>query len=182
MRESRTYGSVRGALSNGRPYRDRQNFVDPDRTSPTLPIGMSCSSVLLDEGALTLRSAGDRKGGDPGTDGSQTLPWREMDSNPRSPVATEPPARAGAAGVRQDDGAVRDRAAGWRQCHVDRATCRQPEEGDERGYVRGSCVGARKGVRRGLSAGGNRIRTIGPAPAKGSSLIRSEPRDPSHRD
>jgi predicted RNA-binding Zn ribbon-like protein len=23
MRESRTYGSVRGALSNGRPYRDR---------------------------------------------------------------------------------------------------------------------------------------------------------------
>ena len=27
------------------------------------------------------------------------------------------------------------------------ATCRQPEEGDERGYVRGSCVGARKGVR-----------------------------------
>ena len=25
MRESRTYGSVRGALSNERPYRDRQN-------------------------------------------------------------------------------------------------------------------------------------------------------------
>ena len=24
MRESRTYGSVRGALSNGRPYRDRR--------------------------------------------------------------------------------------------------------------------------------------------------------------
>src|SRR5947209_1719288 len=24
MRESRTYGSVRGALSNGRPYRDRE--------------------------------------------------------------------------------------------------------------------------------------------------------------
>jgi hypothetical protein len=28
MRESRTYGSVRGALSNGRPYRDR--FVRND--------------------------------------------------------------------------------------------------------------------------------------------------------
>ena len=26
MRESRTYGSVRGAPSNGRPYRDRQRF------------------------------------------------------------------------------------------------------------------------------------------------------------
>ena len=29
MRESRTYGSVRGALSNGRPYRDRQELLDP---------------------------------------------------------------------------------------------------------------------------------------------------------
>jgi hypothetical protein len=27
MRESRTYGSVRGALSNGRPYRDRQGWL-----------------------------------------------------------------------------------------------------------------------------------------------------------
>ena len=27
MRESRTYGSVRGALSNERPYRDRTYFV-----------------------------------------------------------------------------------------------------------------------------------------------------------
>src|SRR5580692_1531415 len=36
--------------------------------------------------------------------------------------------------------------------------------GDERGYVRGSCVGARKGVRRGLSAGRKWIRTIGPPP------------------
>src|SRR6266568_7116910 len=27
MRESRTYGSVRGAPSNGRPYRDRREFI-----------------------------------------------------------------------------------------------------------------------------------------------------------
>ena len=34
MRESRTYGSVRGALSNERPYRDR------DRAVPTIPISI----------------------------------------------------------------------------------------------------------------------------------------------
>ena len=28
MRESCTYGSVRGALSNERPYRDRREFID----------------------------------------------------------------------------------------------------------------------------------------------------------
>ena len=33
MRESRTYGSVRGALSNGRPYRDRQSFSTNHATS-----------------------------------------------------------------------------------------------------------------------------------------------------
>ncbi len=27
MRESRTYGSVRGACSNGRPYRDPQSVI-----------------------------------------------------------------------------------------------------------------------------------------------------------
>ena len=27
MRESRSYGSVRGALSNERPYRDRREFI-----------------------------------------------------------------------------------------------------------------------------------------------------------
>jgi hypothetical protein len=30
MRESRTYGSVRGALSNERPYRDRLTDVSVD--------------------------------------------------------------------------------------------------------------------------------------------------------
>jgi hypothetical protein len=29
MRESRTYGSVRGALSNERPYRDRSEMREP---------------------------------------------------------------------------------------------------------------------------------------------------------
>jgi len=36
MRESRTYGSVRGALSNERPYRDK-----------------ACDAVLLDEAPQT---------------------------------------------------------------------------------------------------------------------------------
>jgi hypothetical protein len=31
MRESRTYGSVRGALSNERPYRDRKRNPSPSR-------------------------------------------------------------------------------------------------------------------------------------------------------
>ena len=31
MRESRTYGSVRGALSNGRPYRDRSAIRESSR-------------------------------------------------------------------------------------------------------------------------------------------------------
>jgi len=36
MRESRKYGSVRGALSNERPYRDRQpqSWCDPAGASP----------------------------------------------------------------------------------------------------------------------------------------------------
>ena len=39
MRESRTYGSVRGALSNGRPYRDRASAV------PTVYDGVACKTV-----------------------------------------------------------------------------------------------------------------------------------------
>jgi hypothetical protein len=37
MRESRTYGSVRGALSNGRPYRvkiSRRKTIEPPMTAP----------------------------------------------------------------------------------------------------------------------------------------------------
>jgi hypothetical protein len=37
MRESRTYGSVRGALSNERPYRDR--FARNDGTDETARLG-----------------------------------------------------------------------------------------------------------------------------------------------
>src|ERR1700730_3407327 len=37
-------------------------------------------------GASRVSLIGDRKRGDSGTDGSQTLPWREMDSNHRSPA------------------------------------------------------------------------------------------------
>ena len=36
MRESRTYGSVRGALSNGRPYRDRA--LTAGETGPGFPL------------------------------------------------------------------------------------------------------------------------------------------------
>ena len=39
MRESRTYGSVRGALSNGRPYRDRASAV------PTVLRSVACRTV-----------------------------------------------------------------------------------------------------------------------------------------
>jgi hypothetical protein len=45
MRESRKYGSVRGALSNGRPYRDRQpqaGAIQPVQVRPK-----SRSSVRL---------------------------------------------------------------------------------------------------------------------------------------
>jgi len=31
MREFRPYGSVRGALSNGRPYRDLTNWMDSEK-------------------------------------------------------------------------------------------------------------------------------------------------------
>jgi hypothetical protein len=37
MRESRTYGSVRGAQGNLRPYRDRQRCVNPIQMSLFLP-------------------------------------------------------------------------------------------------------------------------------------------------
>ena len=43
MRESRTYGSVRGALSDGRPYRDRHS-PNAQQRRPT--------TVLSDFGAL----------------------------------------------------------------------------------------------------------------------------------
>ena len=39
MRESRTYGSVRGALSNGCPYRIRQMGNGFEALSETGPIG-----------------------------------------------------------------------------------------------------------------------------------------------
>src|SRR5215216_2780541 len=39
MRESRTYGSVRGALSNERPYRDRMRYPSPGAAaSAELPV------------------------------------------------------------------------------------------------------------------------------------------------
>lgn len=34
MREFRTYGSVRGAVGNGRPYRDRRVVVFEERPAP----------------------------------------------------------------------------------------------------------------------------------------------------
>lgn len=36
MRKLRTYGSARGALSNGRPYRHRQAIVHDEVLVPTL--------------------------------------------------------------------------------------------------------------------------------------------------
>jgi hypothetical protein len=50
MRESRTYGSVRGALSNERPYRDRRFAPRNDeRPCPELasrvPVGLICHCI-----------------------------------------------------------------------------------------------------------------------------------------
>ena len=41
MRESRTYGSVRGALSNERPYRDRTGYVR------SWPIASFCRHAMI---------------------------------------------------------------------------------------------------------------------------------------
>jgi hypothetical protein len=51
MRESRTYGSVRGALSNERPYRDRaqcRRSYDGTGGRAAIPVmGMASHSVFL---------------------------------------------------------------------------------------------------------------------------------------
>ena len=52
MRESRTYGSVRGALSNGRPYRDR-----------VVCAALASGNAPGDPGAL-LRTVGSQPGWD----------------------------------------------------------------------------------------------------------------------
>jgi hypothetical protein len=48
MRESRTYGSVRGALSDERPYRDRRHDLNTDErlscAVPTNNINASCTA------------------------------------------------------------------------------------------------------------------------------------------
>ena len=46
MREFRTYGSVRGALGNGRPYRDQRCPVPHGELSPNFGDG------LMDQAAL----------------------------------------------------------------------------------------------------------------------------------
>src|SRR5262245_11494271 len=50
MRESRTYGSVRGALSNERPYRDRRSA--PRKDDSTLSISFHPALAPLDFGLL----------------------------------------------------------------------------------------------------------------------------------
>src|SRR6266700_5599760 len=49
MRESRTYGSVRGALSNERPYRDRGHGLSRRRS---LSYAVPTSGIDTDRGAL----------------------------------------------------------------------------------------------------------------------------------
>jgi hypothetical protein len=49
MRESRTYGSVRGALSNERPYRDR--FARNDGYS------VACAAVTVSSGQSPFHRA-----------------------------------------------------------------------------------------------------------------------------
>ena len=45
MREIRPYGSVRGALSNGCPYRDPKNWMGPAGVIPLLSDTFGYSSV-----------------------------------------------------------------------------------------------------------------------------------------
>jgi hypothetical protein len=47
MRESRTYGSVRGALSNERPYRDRDRAVPTVYRQPHIQVVGSCALPTL---------------------------------------------------------------------------------------------------------------------------------------
>jgi hypothetical protein len=82
MRESRPYGSERGAFSNGRPYRDR---TDGHRGFPAANRGISPVNLRGDErhptaegnaalklrrplpdGALMIVARGDRTGDPPG--------------------------------------------------------------------------------------------------------------------
>ena len=44
MRESRTYGSVRGALGNERPYRDRTVFPNTDESRGGGAAGRGCAA------------------------------------------------------------------------------------------------------------------------------------------
>jgi hypothetical protein len=53
MRESRTYGSVRGALSNERPYRDRSKI-----RGQTVPLDRSRISLRSMAGYETAATAG----------------------------------------------------------------------------------------------------------------------------
>jgi hypothetical protein len=52
MRESRTYGSVRGAPSNGRPYRDPA-FADQDREGRAEE--STFSSIGIQSPSFTMR-------------------------------------------------------------------------------------------------------------------------------
>ena len=56
MRESRTYGSVRGALSNERPYRDQHPF-SLLRCSDVSFGSWSCENAMAE--ALTSRGIGE---------------------------------------------------------------------------------------------------------------------------
>jgi len=51
MRESRTYGSVRGALSNGRPYRDKRVRGERARSRVSLRVPGLRLLKRLDEAA-----------------------------------------------------------------------------------------------------------------------------------
>jgi hypothetical protein len=59
MRESRTYGSVRGALSNGRPYRDQRDAGINANENPRMSLRSSGLRLLVHLSVQTkgLRSA-----------------------------------------------------------------------------------------------------------------------------
>ena len=78
MRESRKYGSVRGAFSNERPYRDRQpqSWCDPAGESPAQVKG----SVLLGSECCVAT-------GDSGCEACTAIAWGVGLSHERSDIA-----------------------------------------------------------------------------------------------
>ena len=82
----RCWCGCRGVLSPLRPLREAERLFDFLATGRRIAVARVSGALF----APFTTSKGDRKRGDSGTDGSQTLPWREMDSNHRYRIRNNP--------------------------------------------------------------------------------------------